>query len=241
MAIKIEHDASGKVTGVVYADEDRQAQCSGRRRASVAVAGNSIESPRLLLNSASTMYPDGMANSSGQVGRNYLRHMTGSVYAAFDKSVHMLSRHHHGRHHPRRGHQRSEARLRRWLRNGNAVARPALHGGVPQAGRPLGRSFTSAMESYPRMAGMWLVGEDMAQETNRITLDPVAKDKFGMPVARCISTIIPTTSRCAPMPTSRAPRVRGGRRHRDLSDPALSEYAQSRHQPDEREAERTAW
>jgi choline dehydrogenase-like flavoprotein len=39
------------------------------------------------------------------------------------------------------------------------------------------------MEAYPRMAGMWLVGEDMAQETNRITLDPKAKDKFGMPVA----------------------------------------------------------
>ena len=46
-----------------------------------------------------------------------------------------------------------------------------------------GRSFTSAIEAYPRMAGMWLVGEDMPQETNRITLDPEAKDKFGMPVA----------------------------------------------------------
>ncbi len=33
------------------------------------------------------------------------------------------------------------------------------------------------------MAGMWLVGEDMPQETNRVTLDPKAKDKFGMPVA----------------------------------------------------------
>jgi choline dehydrogenase-like flavoprotein len=46
-----------------------------------------------------------------------------------------------------------------------------------------GREFTSAMESYPRMAGMWLVGEDMPQETNRVTLDPTAKDKFGLPVA----------------------------------------------------------
>jgi hypothetical protein len=35
------------------------------------------------------MFPDGLANSSGQVGRNYLRHMTGSVYATFEKSVHM--------------------------------------------------------------------------------------------------------------------------------------------------------
>ena len=52
----------------------------------VCVAGNSIESPRLLLNSFS-MFPDGLANSSGQVGRNYMRHMTGSVYVTFDKPV----------------------------------------------------------------------------------------------------------------------------------------------------------
>ena len=32
------------------------------------------------------------------------------------------------------------------------------------------------------MAGMWLVGEDMPQESNRITLSK-AKDKYGMPVA----------------------------------------------------------
>src|SRR5260221_8382740 len=87
MAIKIEHDASGKVTAVVYADGTGAMQ---RQKARVvAVAGNSIESPRLLLNSASNQFPDGLANSSGQVGRNYMRHMTGSVYAAFEKSVHM--------------------------------------------------------------------------------------------------------------------------------------------------------
>ena len=33
------------------------------------------------------------------------------------------------------------------------------------------------------MAGMWLVGEDLPQETNRVTLDPTAKDANGMPVA----------------------------------------------------------
>ncbi len=53
------------------------------------MAGNSIESPRLLLNSESSMFPDGLANSSGQVGKNYMRHTTGSVYAIFEKPVHM--------------------------------------------------------------------------------------------------------------------------------------------------------
>src|ERR1700743_2626351 len=87
MVIKIEHDASGKVTGVVYADAEGKTQ---RQKARVvAVAGNSIESPRLLLNSASTQFPNGLANSSGQVGRNYMRHMTGSASAISDKPVHM--------------------------------------------------------------------------------------------------------------------------------------------------------
>ena len=54
MALKIEHDASGKVTGVVYADEAGKTQRQKARI--VAVAGNSIESPRLLLNSASSTF-----------------------------------------------------------------------------------------------------------------------------------------------------------------------------------------
>ncbi|MFK7891432.1 MAG: GMC oxidoreductase, partial [Granulosicoccus sp.] len=45
-----------------------------------------------------------------------------------------------------------------------------------------GREFTAAMDNYDRMAGMWIVGEDMPQESNRITLSE-EKDQFGMPVA----------------------------------------------------------
>ena len=42
-----------------------------------------------MLLSESSKFPNGLANSSGQVGRNYMRHMTGSVYAVFDKPVRM--------------------------------------------------------------------------------------------------------------------------------------------------------
>ena len=83
--LKIEHNDEGKVNGVLYADKDGNQHLQKARI--VAVAGNSIESPRLLLNSASSMFPDGLGNSSGQVGKNYMRHMTGSVYAVFDKPV----------------------------------------------------------------------------------------------------------------------------------------------------------
>ena len=46
-----------------------------------------------------------------------------------------------------------------------------------------GRTFTSALDSYDHMAGMWIVGEDMPQASNRITLDPTARDKHGLPAA----------------------------------------------------------
>jgi choline dehydrogenase-like flavoprotein len=178
--VKIEHDASGKATGVVYADKDGNMQ---RQKARVvAVAGNSLESPRLLLNSASTMFPDGLANSSGQVGRNYMRHMTASVYGVFDKPVRMW------RGTTMAGIVRDEAATdtKRGFVGGYELETLSL--GLPFIVAFLnpgawGRDFTSAIDSYENMAGMWIVGEDMPQETNRITLDPVAKDKFGMPVA----------------------------------------------------------
>jgi choline dehydrogenase-like flavoprotein len=177
--LKIEHDKAGKVTGVVYADKDGKIQRQKARI--VAVAGNSIESPRILLNSASSKFPDGLANSSGQVGRNYMRHMTGSVYAVFEKPVHMY------RGTTMAGIIRDESRFdpSRGFVGGYEMETLAL--GVPFMAAFLdpggwGRSFTSAMDDYPRMAGMWLVGEDMPQESNRITLSK-AKDKYGMPVA----------------------------------------------------------
>src|SRR2546427_10303996 len=86
-AARIEHDDKGKVTGVVYFDKDKKEQRQKAR--AVCVAGNSIETPRLLLLSKSNQFPDGLANSSGQVGRNYQRHNTGSVYATFDQPVRM--------------------------------------------------------------------------------------------------------------------------------------------------------
>ncbi|BAT60040.1 fructose dehydrogenase large subunit [Variibacter gotjawalensis] len=178
-AIKIEHDASGKVTGVVYADKSGTVQRQKARI--VCVAGNSIESPRLLLNSESSKYPNGMANSSGQVGKNYMRHTTGSVYALFDKKVHMY------RGTTMAGIIRDEAKHdpKRGFAGGYELETLAL--GLPFMAAFLnpggwGRSFTTALDHYDKMAGMWIVGEDMPQEKNRIALSKKEKDKWGMPI-----------------------------------------------------------
>ena len=39
--------------------------------------------------SNTSKYPDGLSNSAGQVGKNYMRHLTASVYALMDKPVNM--------------------------------------------------------------------------------------------------------------------------------------------------------
>jgi choline dehydrogenase-like flavoprotein len=177
--LRIEHDATGKVTGVVYADKDGSQHHQKARI--VAVAGNSIESPRLLLNSASSKYPDGLANSSGQVGRNYMRHMTGSVYAVFDKPVRMW------RGTTMAGIVRDEAGHKPDRGFVGGYELETLSIGLPFMAAFLdpgtwGREFTSALDSYENMAGLWIVGEDMPQESNRITLSS-EKDRFGMAVA----------------------------------------------------------
>jgi choline dehydrogenase-like flavoprotein len=176
---KIEHDTSGKVTGVVYLDGKGVQQ---RQKARVvAVAGNSIESPRLLLNSASNLFKDGLANSSGQVGKNYMRHLTGSVYGVFDKPVKMW------RGTTMAGIVQDEAHhdTKRGFVGGYELETLSI--GLPFMAAFLdpgswGREFTTALDSYENMAGLWIVGEDMPQESNRITLSD-KKDKGGMPVA----------------------------------------------------------
>src|SRR5207247_2085149 len=45
-----------------------------------------------------------------------------------------------------------------------------------------GREFTEAIDNYANMAGLWIVGEDMPQASNRLTLHTTEKDQFGLPV-----------------------------------------------------------
>jgi choline dehydrogenase-like flavoprotein len=175
---RIEHNEAGKVTGVVYFDADGKEQRQKAR--AVCVAGNSIETPRLLLLSASAKYPDGLANSSGQVGRNYMRHMTGSVYAAFKQPVNMY------RGTTMAGVILDEAghNTKRGFAGGYEMETLSL--GVPFMAAFLdpgawGPEFAWWMDHYQNMAGMWLVGEDMPRETNRVTLNKDVKDKYGNP------------------------------------------------------------
>jgi choline dehydrogenase-like flavoprotein len=140
-----------------------------------------IETPRLLLNSSSSQFPHGLANGSGMVGKHYMRHTTGSVFASFTEEVHfyrgtimagIISDEIH--HKPDRGfvggYEMETISL------GPSFLAAFFNPGA------WGREFTDVMEQYSKMAGMWIVGEDMPQENNRVTLNDSVKDRFGLPV-----------------------------------------------------------
>jgi choline dehydrogenase-like flavoprotein len=69
MARELVTDASGKVTAVSYIDKPTRTERQVRCKAAI-VAGGACESARLLLNSKSPRFPNGLANGSGMVGRN---------------------------------------------------------------------------------------------------------------------------------------------------------------------------
>jgi choline dehydrogenase-like flavoprotein len=110
-----------------------------------------------------------------------MRHMTGSVYAIFEQPVNMFRGTtmagictDEARHEPARG-----------FAGGYELETLSL--GLPFMAAFLnpggwGQKFSELMDSFQNMAGMWLVGEDMPQESNRVTLHPSEKDHYGVPI-----------------------------------------------------------
>ena len=79
---RIEMDSNGRVTGAVYFDEHRNTHL--QKAKAVIVCANGAETPRLLLLSASKQFPDGLANSSGVVGKHLMLNSGGVTNAVFE-------------------------------------------------------------------------------------------------------------------------------------------------------------
>jgi choline dehydrogenase-like flavoprotein len=86
MAVRIETDATGTAVGVVYVHDGAEHL---QLASAVAVAGYSIETPRLMLNSASPQHPHGLGNASDQVGRYVMVQGAPQVAARFPEALRM--------------------------------------------------------------------------------------------------------------------------------------------------------
>lgn len=82
---KLDHDATGRITAALYYDPEKSShRVTGK---TFIVAANGIESPRLLLLSASDKFPRGLANSSDMVGRNLMDHPSTSLIFDADEEL----------------------------------------------------------------------------------------------------------------------------------------------------------
>lgn len=81
----IETGPDGRATGALWID--REGTEHRQRARAVVVCANGIGTPRLLLLSASPQHPDGLANSSGLVGKNLMLHPNCSVTGFYDEPL----------------------------------------------------------------------------------------------------------------------------------------------------------
>jgi len=177
MAVRINHDDRGRVSGVVYADAE--GTLHEQKARAVAVAGNVVETARILLNSDSSRFPNGLANSSDQVGRNYMRHMFSAALAVMPKPVN----YHRGARQTGVIYDEQYHKRERGFTGGYQIQ---AHAADPRNTSAIAGGWGSDnsvfIQNYTHVAGIFCTGEDPPQASNRITLHPTERDAYGLPV-----------------------------------------------------------
>ncbi len=191
LAFEITVGKDGRARGVRYIE-----QSSGTERVvsarHVFVCGNAVGTAHLLLMSKSGSFPDGLANSSGLVGRNLMLHLFTVVTFTLDGPGHGFSGIDS---HAAIDDLHPSNSSRGFIRGGviaeqsYSAKQPLLHAllvgdGYAAANRTWGASFKNHLRVFPRTAATLLVGEDLPMKSNRVDPDPEVKDDFGLPVPR---------------------------------------------------------
>jgi choline dehydrogenase-like flavoprotein len=179
---RVTYDAArGRVTGVEFIDADGGEH---ELRANVVViAAHAIESPRLLLLSANATFPDGLANSSGAVGRALMSHPTWQVFGKFTDPInaykgmqmgHVMVQDYY-RTDPQRGCARGYVLI-------SYMMTPITYANLSDAG--YGAPFKQFLHDYAHTAAWWAHAEGLPSDDNTVTLDSQVKDCRGLPAAR---------------------------------------------------------
>jgi choline dehydrogenase-like flavoprotein len=186
MAREITVGADGRARGVIYFDPQGQEQeVFGRV---IVVAGNAVETARLLLLSKSKLFPEGLANSSGLVGKRFMEHLTASAYGVFP---HRLD--------PWRGVPTGGIIQDFYATNPkNGFVRGWTISVENDSQWPLMTAYSipgwgfehkaRMKEVFGHTVGLATDGEQLPDERNQVALDPVVRDNHGLPVPLIINT-----------------------------------------------------
>lgn len=179
---RVDTDARGRATGVAYFDRERRER--SQRAKAVVLCANGAETPRLLLNSASAKFPDGLANSSGLVGKHLMFNQGSVAGAVFE---HPLNEHKSVQC-TRIVHDFYDSDPKRGFYGGGGIdARidPTPIGtllyDMPAAwGAPLKRM----LRDMPRTMLSATHTTSLPLERNSVSIDPDLKDAWGVPAMR---------------------------------------------------------
>ncbi|MEL0090861.1 MAG: GMC family oxidoreductase [Rhodospirillales bacterium] len=193
---EITTNESGMASGVIYYDPEGKERFQPAEV--VIMAANGVGTPRLLLNSASSRFPDGLANSSGLVGKNLMLHPWPQVRGYVEEEVDgdrapqtvMWSKEFYETNRERgfvRGYTMQYSR-------GTGPVNEAVMS--MEAGQlPWGRDHHSVYRTllYRRLQ-VGIACEDLPEEHNRVVLDPELKDSNGIPAPKIEYTISENTA-----------------------------------------------
>jgi choline dehydrogenase-like flavoprotein len=192
---EVTYDAkSGRASGVRAIDAETMASLEFRARV-VFLCASALESARILLNSKSARFPAGLANSSGQLGRNVMDHCFG---AGAEGTLPGMEEHTtfgnrpNGIYVPRfRNVSDKHGRFVRGYGFQGAGHRRGWTRGAQTKG--FGAEFKQALLKDP---GPWRFdlggfGECLPREDNYVALHPTLKDKWGIPALRVQCTYGP--------------------------------------------------
>jgi len=180
MAARIEHDAAGRVTGVVHF---RSGRTHLQRARLVVVACYTIETPRLLLNSHSARFPHGLANSSGLVGRCLMVHTGEQSFARYPERINQYKAppglaltEDFNRENPGADFISGYTVECVGPHVGHYAAQMASNRGV------WGARLREAMLDYNHVAAFGIVGDVLPQRANRVELHASEVDGYGLPI-----------------------------------------------------------
>ena len=187
----------GMASGVVYYDPNGVERFQPAEM--VILAANGVGTPRLLLNSASPRFPDGLANSSGLVGKNLMLHPWPQVAGYVEDELDgdrgpmtvMWSKQFYETDPSRDFVRGYTLQFNRGTGPVNEAITSMIAGRLPW-GRDHHRRYRELV--YRRMQ-IGVACEDLPEEHNRVTLDPVLKDGHGIPAPRIDYTMSDNTTR----------------------------------------------
>ena len=180
---------TGKASGVTFIDSEtgKTYQAKGK---TVVLGASTLESARLMLLSKSTLYPNGIANSSGHVGHNFCEHVMGPGVTGIVKDMvgkpHTLDDGRPGAFYLPRFRNLGD-------RNPNFIRGYGFEGESGMSMFPghafqtpgFGAAFKKQVRDYGgAFIGMGGFGEVLPRYENSISIDPDVKDRWGVPVIR---------------------------------------------------------